>query len=87
MRFSPYSGWSDEMRRMNSMCLLGMAGLPILLCDFLHQNSRNFRFLYRITVSGLTRISSDRHSFQTLETTDQNSRFRLFNLGFLALRL
>ena len=72
---------------MKSMCFLGMAGRPTLLCDFLHQNSRNFRFLHRITVSGLTRISSDRQSLHTLEMTNQNSRSLLFNLGFFALRL
>ena len=69
------------------MCFLGMAGLPIGLPDFLRQNSRNFRFLHRIPVSGLTRINSERQSCQTLETRHRKSRSRSFNRGFLALRL
>ena len=72
---------------MNSICLLGMVGLPGFCCDFLRQHSRNFLFLHRITVSGLTRINSERQSFQALEMRNQNSRSRLFNLGFFALRL
>ena len=63
------------------MCFLGMAGLPIVLPDFFRQNSRNFRFLHRITVPGLTRTNSERQSFQTLETRDQKSRSRSFNRG------
>ena len=72
---------------MNSMCFPGMAGLPIMLPDFFRQNSRNFRFLHRFTVSGLTKVNSDRQSFHTLEMTNQNSRSLLFNFGFFALRL
>lgn len=67
------------------MCFLGMAGLPTLF-DCLRQNSRNFRFLHRITVSGRTRINSERQSFQTLEIKDQKSRSLSFSRGFLALR-
>ena len=64
-----------------------MVGLPIVLPDFFRQNSRNFRFLHRITVSGRTRINSERQSFHTLEMPNQNSRSLFFNLGFFALRL
>jgi hypothetical protein len=38
---------------------LGIDDLPNLPWDFRRQNSRNFLSLHRITVSGLTRISSD----------------------------
>ena len=72
---------------MNSICSLGIAGLPDLPWDFLRQNSRNFLFLHRITVSGLTRISSEGQSFQTLESNDQNSRSLFVNFGFFSLRL
>jgi hypothetical protein len=68
------------------MCSLGIAGLPVLPWDFLRQNSRNFVFLHRITVSGLTRISSERQSFQILESNDQNRRSLFLNLGFPALK-
>jgi hypothetical protein len=44
---------------MNAMCSFGIAGLPDLLRDFHRQNSRNFCFLYRVTVSGLAKIKSD----------------------------
>ena len=46
-----------------------------------------FLFLYRITVSGLTRISSEVQSLQILDTDDQNSRSWFLNRGFFNLRL
>ena len=81
MRSSPYSGWSEDIRRMNAICSLGIAGLPVLPRDFLRQNSRNFFFLHRITVSGLTRFSSEVQSLQTFESNTQNSRSRFLNRG------
>jgi len=72
---------------MKSMCSLGIAGLPDLPWDFLRQNSRNFLSLHRITVSGLTRISSDVQSLQVLDSNDQNSRSLFLSIGFFDLRL
>ena len=72
---------------MNSMCSLGIAGLPVLPWDLLRQNSRNFFFLHRITVSGRTRISSEGQPLQILESNDQNRRSLFLNLGFFVLRL
>ena len=72
---------------MNSMCSLGMAGLPGLFRDFFRQNSRNFLSRHRITVSGFTRINSDFQSFQTVERKDQNSRSLFLSKGFFDLRL
>ena len=69
------------------MCSLGIAGLPDLPWDFLHQNSRNFLSLHRITVSGLTRISSDVQSIQIFDSNDQNSRSLFLSIGFFDLRL
>ena len=46
------------------MCSLGIAGLPHLPWDFLHQYSRNFLFLHRITVSGLIRYRPEFRSCQ-----------------------
>lgn len=87
MRSSPYSGWSEDIRRMNSMCSPGIGGLPGLPCDSLDQNSGNFLFLHRTTVSGLTRINSDVQSLQILESNDQKSRSVLLSSGFFDLRL
>ena len=71
---------------MKSTCSLGIAGLPDLPWDFLCQNSRNFLSLHRITVSGLTRISSDVQSLQVLDSNDQNSRSLFLSIGFFDLR-
>jgi hypothetical protein len=87
MRSSPYSGESEDIRRMKSVCSLGMAGLPDLPWDYRRQNSRNFLSLHRITVSGLTRISSDAQSLQIFESNDQNSLSLFLNIGFFDLRL
>jgi hypothetical protein len=38
--------------------------------DLLRQNSRNFLFLHRVTVSGLTRMNSEDRSFQILDSND-----------------
>jgi hypothetical protein len=54
--------------------------------DYFRQNSQNFLFFHRITVSGLTSISSENQSFRILESTDQNRRQLDLNLGFFALR-
>jgi len=72
---------------MKSMCSLGIAVLPDLPCDFLHQKSRNFLSLHRITVSGLTRISSDVQSFQILDSNDQGSQPLFHSIGFVGLRM
>jgi hypothetical protein len=55
--------------------------------DFLRQNSRNSLSLHRVTVSGLTRISSDLQSLQTFESNDQNRRSLFLSRGFFDLRL
>ena len=58
---------------MNAMCFPGMAGLPVLPWDLLRQNSRNFLFLHRITVSGFTMISSVAQSLQTFESSEREN--------------
>src|SRR5512136_2360100 len=72
---------------MKSMCSLGIAGLPDLPWDFLHQNWQNFLFRHRITVSGLTRISSDVQSPQIFESNSQNSLSLFLSSGFFDLCL
>ncbi len=72
---------------MNAMCSLAIVGLPDFPCDFFRQNSRNFRFLHRITVSGFTKISSEAQSFQILDGSDQIRRSLFRSVGFLDLRL
>jgi hypothetical protein len=69
------------------MCSFAIAGLPDLPWDFLHQKSRNFLSLHRITVSGLTRISSHVQSLQILDSNDQNSRSLFLSIGFFDMRL
>jgi len=87
MRSSPYPGRSEDIRRMKSTRSLGIAGLPDLPWDLLHQNSRNFLSLHRITVSGLARISSDAQSLHILHSNDQNSRSLFLSIGLFDLRL
>jgi hypothetical protein len=72
---------------MKSMCSLGIAGLPDLPCDFLHQKSRDFLSHHRVTVSDLTRISSDVQSLQILDSNDQNSQSLSLSIGFFGLRM
>jgi len=72
---------------MKSTRSLGIAGLPDLPWDLLHQNSRNFLSLHRITVSGLARISSDAQSLHILHSNDQNSRSLFLSIGLFDLRL
>ncbi len=72
---------------MKSTCSLGIAGLPNLPCDLFLQNSRNFLFLHRITVSGLTRTILVAQPPQTLESNDQNSLSLFLSRDFFALRL
>jgi len=71
---------------MKLMCSFAIAGLPDLPWDFLRQKSRNFLSLHRITVSGLTRISSDVQSLQIFDSNYQNSRSRFLSIGFFDLR-
>jgi hypothetical protein len=70
---------------MKSVCSFAIAGLPDMPWDFLRQNSRNFLSLRRITVSGLTRISSGVQSLQILERNDQNSRSLFLSTGLFRL--
>ncbi len=72
---------------MKVMCSLEIGGLPDRPWNIVRQNSRNFLFRHRITVSGFTRTNSEIQSLQTFESNDQNSRSRFLSGGFFDLRL
>jgi len=70
----------------DSICSLGMEGLPGMFRDFFRQNSWNFSRAIE-SHSPFHKDQLDFQSFQIFESKDQNSRSRFLGIGFFALRL